>query len=348
MTTFKVLVSVVILIATGLALADPIEIVDDTGRRLTFPAPLERAVIFNRYNAELIRAIAGTGVIVGVDSFVTRDPTYWPGLQPGMLAGQGQRDPNYEAVVAMQPDVVIFPRNGSYEEAIRTLKPFSIPVVVLTGWDVLKHEDNVEKFGRMFGAPEQARKLNAFYRKHMNLLASRLQGVTPKPVYLEEVTPFRSVLTGSGWHDMIEAAGGVNIFGDLDAAIQPRERGSVHNFEVDPEAVLLANPTLIAKLQPGSYQLHSKNFSQAFFSEFTSRPGMEEVMAVKQGQVFHMNYYLAGGCSKMVGALSMAKWLHPERFTDIDPDAVMRIWIEEFQGVAYPGRYWTSLTEILD
>ncbi|MEL7046957.1 MAG: ABC transporter substrate-binding protein [Pseudomonadota bacterium] len=328
------------------SVADPIEITDDTGRRLRFDAPLERAIIFNRYNAELIRAIAGTGVIVGVDSFVTRDPSYWPSLRPGMLAGQGQSEPNYEAIVALEPDVVIFPRNGVYNEAIRTLAPFNIPVVVLTGWDVLKHVENVEKYGRMFGAADKARKLNEFYLRYMNLLARRLEGVQPKKVYLEEVTPFRSVLPGSGWHDMIEAAGGVNVFADLDIATQPRERGSVHNFEVDPEAVLMYDPMLVAKLQPGSYPLHPPGFAEAFFREFVARPGMDEVTALKEGQVFHMNYYLAGGCSKMTGALSLAKWLHPERFADIDPDEVMRVWIEEFQGVPYPGRYWTSINEV--
>lgn len=347
MTVLKFICSV---IATAFiavpALADPIEITDDTGRTITFDAPLERAVVFNRYNAEFVRAVASMDKIVGVDSWVTRDPTFWPDLQEGMLAGAGQREPNYEAIVAMEPDVVIFPRNGAYEEAIDTLAPFDIPVIVLTGWDVLKHVDNIDAFGAMFGAPERAAELNAFYTKYMDLLAERLEGVEPKPVYLEEKTPFRSVLPGSGWHDMIEAAGGINIFGHIDIATQPSERGSVHNFEVDPEAVLMADPALVVKLQPGSYPLHSREFSESFFTEFVSRPGMDEMTAVQEGQVIHMNYYLAGGCSKMIGALSIAKWLYPDRFADVDPDAVMRTWLEEFQGVPYPGRYWTRVTEV--
>lgn len=325
--------------------ANPIEITDDTGRTITFDAPLERAVIFNRYNAEFVRAVAGMDKIVGVDSWVTRDPTYWPNLQDGMLAGEGQSEPNYEAIVAMEPDVVIFPRNGAWEEATKTLKPFDIPVVVLTGWDVLRHESNIDSFGKMFDAPERAAQLNAFYTKHMDLLSTRLAGVDPKPVYLEEKTPFRSVLQGSGWHDMIEAAGGRNIFGDVDITGQPKQRGSVHNFEVNPEAILMADPALVVKLQPGSYPLHSQDSTLAFFDEFLGRPGTDEIAAVKTGEVYHMNYYLAGGSSKMIGALSIAKWLHPDLFADVDPDAVMKTWLEDFQGVTYPGRYWTRVTE---
>lgn len=331
--------------AAGAAHAAPIAITDDSGRTVTFDKPAERAVVFNRYNAEFVRAVAGMGPIVGVDSWVTRDPTYWPNLRDGMLVGEGQREPNYEAIVALEPDVVIFPRNGAWQEAIETLKPFGIPVLVLTGWDVLKHVSNIEAFGRLFAKEEQAARLNAFYTEHMDLLRQRLAGAERKTVYLEEKTPFRSVLPGSGWHDMIEAAGGRNIFGDVDIANQPKAKGTVHNYEVDPEAVLAADPAIIVKLKPGTYPLQPADFTRAFFTEVQERPGFAELKAVKSGQVYHMNYYLAGGCSKMIGALSIAKWLYPDRFADVDPDAVMKTWLEEYQGVSYPGRYWTSLKE---
>lgn len=144
---------------------------------------------------------------------------------------------------------------------------------------------------------------------------------------------------------MIEAAGGINIFGEIDIAQQPSERGSVHNHEVNPEAVLAVDPEMIVKLQPGSYPLHPAEFSAAFFDELRARPGLGETAALANDDVYHMNYYLAGGTSKMIGALSIAKWLYPERFEDVDPDAVMKTWLEEFQGVPYPGRYWTRITE---
>ncbi len=337
--------AVVAILAAAPAAAETIRVTDDSGRTLAFDKPIERVVVFNRYNAEFIRAVAGIGPIVGVDSWVTRDPTYWPNLKDGMLAGQGQREPNYEAIVALEPDLVIFPRNGAWQQAIETLKPFDIPVLVLTGWDVLKHVSNIEAFGRLFGKPDRAAELNEFYTRHMDLLRERLAGVAPKPVYLEEKTPFRSVLPGSGWHDMIEAAGGRNIFGHIDIREQPKAKGSVHSHEIDPEAVLAADPALIVKLQPGSYPLHPAEFSQAFFAEALARPGFDELESVKSGAVYHMNYYLAGGCSKMIGALSIAKWLHPDLFADVDPDTVMRTWLEDFQGVPYPGRYWTALRE---
>ena len=327
------------------ALAEQISITDDSGRTITFDEPVNRAVVFNRYNAEFVRAVAGMDAIVGVDSWVTRDPTYWPNLKDGMLAGEGQREPNYEAIVALEPDVVIFPRNGAWQEAIKTLEPFDIDVVVLTGWDVLKHETNITAFGQMFDASDRAEKLNAFYVRYRDMLKTRLEGVEPKPVYLEEKTEYKSVLPGSGWHDMIEAAGGRNIFGDVDIETQPKAKGTVHNFEVDPEAILTADPALIVKLQPGSYPLHTAEFSRAFFSEVQARPGFDELAAVQAGEVYHMNYYLAGGCSKIIGALQIAKWLHPDLFADVDPGAAMQEWLEVWQGVSYPGRYWTSLAE---
>ena len=94
---------------------------------------------------------------------------------------------------------------------------------------------------------------------------------------------------------MIVAGGGDSILTDVDIADQPSSRGLVHDLEIDPEVVLAADPALVVKLQPGSYPLHSREFSESFFTEFVSRPGMDEMTAVQDGQVIHMNYYLAGG-----------------------------------------------------
>lgn len=52
-----------------------------------------------------------------------------------------------------------------------------------------------------------------------------------------------------------------------------------------------------------------------------------------------MSYCVAGGVSKMIVALQLAKWLHPDRLDDVDPDAVMREWIEKWQGASYPGHH---------
>jgi iron complex transport system substrate-binding protein len=322
---------------------------DDVGRTLTLKTPLKRVVVFNRYTTEFVRAVAGMQPVVGVDIDSARSHSYWPTVTPAMLAGQGQSSPNFEAIVAMQPDAVFFPRNSDWQKAATVLGRFGIPVVVVTAWDVLKHEENVTLFGKLFEQAQRAEKLNAFYRRYRDLLAQRLQAIPPtqrKRVYIEEVGNYRTLLKGSGWHDMVELGGGINVFGDVSILDQPSARGSVQGFSVDPEEVIARRPDVIVKLEPAQYEPHSRAFSAQVLETLAARPGFERLAAVRSGQVYHISYYLAGGCSKIIGALQIAKWLYPERFREIDPDQVMRVWLEDFQQVPAPGGYTASMAEL--
>ncbi|WDZ96660.1 ABC transporter substrate-binding protein [Herbaspirillum sp. WKF16] len=319
---------------------------DDVGRELALPAPLTRVVVFNRYTTEFVRAVGGMPAVVGVDIDSARGKEYWPTVTPDMLAGQGQSSPNYEAIVALRPQAVFFPRNSDWQKAAEVLGRFHIAVVVVTAWDVLKHEQNVSLLGRLFGQPQRAEKLNAFYRGYRELLAQRLKGVARKRVYIEEVGNYKTLLKGSGWHDMVELGGGQNVFGDVEIAGQSSARGTVQGFSVDPEEVIARRPEVIVKLEPAQYLPHPRAFSAQVLQGIAARPGFAGLPAVRSGQVYHISYYLAGACSKIIGALQIAKWLYPERFTDVDPEQAMKAWLEQFQDVPAPGGYSVSLAEL--
>lgn len=319
---------------------------DDLGREVLLKLPLQRVVVFNRYTTEFVRAIGAMSAVVGVDIDAAKHRAYWPTVTPAMGAGSGQSAPNFEAIVAMQPDAVFMPRNSDWKQAERVLAGFGLPVVVVTTWDLLKHEWNIELLGRLFARQTQAAKLNAFYRQWRDELRRRLAGAAPLRVYFEEVGDHKTVLKGSGWHDMIEAGGGINVFGDVNILDQPTTRGSVQNFEIDPEQVLARKPDVLIKLQPGQYEPHPHTFSRGVLERMAARPGFSSLPAVRDGRVYHISYYLAGGCSKITGALQIAQWLHPKRMAGIDPQAVMGEWLEIFQGVPAQTGYAVSLAAL--
>lgn len=312
-------------------------VTDDTGRQVELDLPVQRAVIFNRYAVEFARAIGAIEQVVGTDASTYRDPPYWPQFGPDDVVGEGQSAPNYEAIVAKSPDVVILPRNGAWEEAITQLEPFGIPVLVITAWDAEKHEENVTLMGEIFGRPEGAEALNAYYTEYRDLLAERLEGVAPVPVYLEETRPLVTVTPGSGWHDMIAQGGGSNVFGDVVIEDEPTSRGNVNAFTIDPEEIVARAPRVVIKLMPGSYESIGADSFAAAWDELTARNEIGATPAAEAGNLHLINYYLAGGSSKITGALQVAKWAHPDLFADIDPEEAMRRWIEDFQGLPYNG-----------
>jgi iron complex transport system substrate-binding protein len=155
-----------------------------------------------------------------------------------------------------------------------------------------------------------------------------------------------TVLKGSGWHDMIEIAGGINIFGNVKVTDQPIAPDYVQSFAIDPEEIAARRPDIFVKLQPNQYAPQSKRFSADVLNAIAKRPCCTNLPGIEAGEVYHMSYFLAGGCSKIIGALQLAKWLYPQEFADIDPDEAMRLWLERFQYVSYPGGYWISLAQI--
>lgn len=331
------LLSAFIIVVSGAVTASAETFVDDAGRTVELQLPVKRAVIFNRYAVEFARAIGAIDQVVGVGASTMRDRPYWPAFDDDNIVGQGQSDPNYEAIVAMDPDVVIMPRNGVYEEAARQLAPFDIPVMVVTAWDTLEHVENVTTFGKLFGKEQRAADLVAYYTGYMDLLRERLEGVEPKRVYFEEVRDYVTVTPGSGWHDMIEAGGGINVFGDIDIANEPSSRGNENSFTIDPEEIIARKPDVVIKLQPGAYQTIPVEKFETAWNELVQRQDIQGTPAYRNGQIHLINYYLAGGSSKITGALQIAKWLYPERFEDVDPEAAMQEWIEDFQGLPFEG-----------
>lgn len=321
-----------------------IEIVDDLGRSVNLPFPLKRVAVVNSYDVEFVRALGGIDAIVGMDENSARLGDYWPGYSTDNNIGKTQSELNYEKIVSLSPDALIIPRNGAWEAAERKLQPFGIPVFVITGWDVAKHTENIESLGAAFDSKDKALKMVDFYTKYTTLLESRLKNIKRKKVYLENwAKPYISPIPGSGHHDMIVAAGGKNIFDTINFADQPKNKGSVHDFEVDPERILLEDPDLIIKYNNGHYTPLPEAQQKAMLQEMASRPGWGNLKAVRNNALYTISNYAAGASSKLVGMIYIAKWLYPEHMADVDPDAVLREWVEGFQGVPMKSPYVVRL-----
>ena len=63
------------------AYAEDIKVVDGDGMEYTFTEPIKSAVVYDRYNTELFRAVGAADLMVGVDqNAVDTYPQYWDGV----------------------------------------------------------------------------------------------------------------------------------------------------------------------------------------------------------------------------------------------------------------------------
>jgi iron complex transport system substrate-binding protein len=128
---------------------------------------------------------------------------------------------------------------------------------------------------------------------------------------------------------MIRAAGGIDLFPEI----------SAYYFEVDPEEIAEKNPDVIIKGTPGGYFLDNSSKFEGLWKEIMSRLELANTTAVKNGDVYIISWDVAGGARKKFGPIFLAKILYPEKFEDLDPYAVLKEYLEKYQGLKYQGVY---------
>lgn len=313
--------------------AKSITVVDDTGREVTIPQPLEKVVVANRYNSELIRGIGAIDKVVAVDKNTAQDRVYWSQFDPDNVIGKGQSELNYEKIAELGAQVLITPDNGTWEEDIKKLEPFGIQVVVVSGYNNAELPKEIEILGKLFGKEKEAEKLTKFYQDNMDMVAEKIKDVKgTKKVYWEYGDPNTTCIPGTsndGWNSMLLNAGAVNIFGD------PTITGKT----IDPEKILLEDPDLIIKTSSGPalkntgvYTPPTAEDYSTISTEMLSRAGWSDLKAVQNDDFYVTTGFCAGGLGKMIGTAYTAKWLYPEQMKDVDPDAIFDEWME-IQGV---------------
>jgi len=131
----------------------------------------------------------------------------------------------------------------------------------------------------------------------------------------------------------IESAGGRSIFAG---------KGEIQ--EVNPEDVIAANPDVIIRIMGDEdYDLRDADDTgklEETRREIMSRPELQNTTAVKEGRVYLIasplwTYMPFSGCRHFIGVAYLAKWLHPDLFKDLDPQAVHQRYLTEFQGLDY-------------
>ncbi len=314
---------------------DTIVLTDNIGREVELPYPVTRAVVANRYNSELIRACGAIQYMIGADMNTVQDREYWKNYSLDSVIGKSQRDLNYEKIIELDPQVVILPHNGAVKEAEEKLAPFGIKVFVISGYDTGNFEKQVKNIGKMFNTEVEAEKFLTFFMEPFDYINEKLEGVQKHTVYFETTTDYGTSFPGGYYFTMVEYAGAENIFRNPPANIK--------ESEVDPEAIIKANPEYIVKnitpdkalVGTGVYSPPPLEQREAEIVKIKSRPGWDEIIAVKNDNVYLMSQFGHGGASKLIGALYIAKWLYPDILTELDPDEYFRAWLEDFQGFKY-------------
>jgi len=200
----------------------------------------QRVIAIAPSSAEIICAVGACDRIVGVSKFCV----YPPELKSRPDIG-GFSDPDLERITALRPDLIVMRgRNDSLERLAERLK-------VTIYYDESDSFDGIGKavleIGGILGKSGDASRVIDEFRSEIDRIRARVAG-RPKPRVLITVSrqPDRlaNLLTagkGTFLDEMIDAAGGINVFGTVDMRYP----------QISPESIIAQQPEVILELMPG-------------------------------------------------------------------------------------------------
>ncbi len=276
----------------------PLTVIDDAGRQVTLEQAPERIVSLAPSNTEVLFALGLGAKVVGVDDFSDYPPD---GVRDLPRVG-GYTTPNVEAIVALRPDLVLTIAGRKSEELAGNLAALGIPVIIVQPQTFADVFDKIEFIARLAGAPEAAEELVGRLRQRVEAVRRAVAAVPVErrlKVFYEvwyDPTGIWTVGPGGFIHDVIEVAGGVNLFADAQAPWP----------KVSPEAVVERNPDAVVTTFPDTEtQLKTGQ-----------RPGWEKLAAVEAGRilVIDQNIIVRPGPRLVEGLEQIARFLYPDVF----------------------------------
>ncbi|MAE78184.1 MAG: hypothetical protein CL967_00180 [Euryarchaeota archaeon] len=307
--------------------ASAIEVEDSNGVVHKFDSHPQRVAITNTYAGTVMRMLEiDESVIVGVSGDF-HDENLWPRLsEKTMIQQSAHSEIDFETLLDTRPDVyIVFATNGMVDtEPIRQmLEPLGIDVVALDfyKYDSLRYEINV--LAAMFGKEDVAQEIFDEFDSIEAMVHQQLANISaeqrPRIVMEHHASLTRDpvVLTGtSQWTDLIERAGGVNVFANLPG----------HTTHVDMEAILDSNPDVIMfdgiTFDIGYNAFDETDSCTTHMDFIITRPGFESLNAVQNNRMLIMSGEFAGPMM-IHGLPTLAKLLHPDLFVDINAESYL-------------------------
>jgi iron complex transport system substrate-binding protein len=277
----------------------PRTFVDDLGRKIYLAQAPNRLVSLAPSITETLYAIGLADRVVGVTEFCDYPP------EARNKPKVGYSNPNLETIVALQPDLVLAPRDFIRPDVLGKLEQLKIPTFVVEAKTVEDIASQIQLIGRMLDRSEVANPIAMELRRRLTELKRRTEMLArPRVLYVLNSQPLITVGPGSFIHQLIEIAGGANVAA---GAASPYPRLSI-------EAVLKEDPQLI--IFPVGASEGIPQGEQELWRRWKT------ITAVKTDAFHHIASDLLNrpGPRIVLGLEKLAEIIHPEVFASSNPE----------------------------
>lgn len=279
----------------------------------------------------------------------------WPALAKLPIVPPSNLPFQVEPVLAAKPDVALVSLGaGPADAQVAQLDGAGVSVAFIDFFShpIENQAASLTLLGALTGRQEQAAAYNAFRKERLDRISERLKGLTDaqRPsVFMEPhagLTPDCCNSPGNGnVGDYIAFVGGRNI--GADQIKQPFGKlGLEYVLSRDPDIYIATGGPHLAKAKgfvigPG----FTPEQSQAGLRNVVARSGIATLRAVREGRVHGLSHQMINSPIDVVAVEVLAKWIHPDRFGDLDPAATLAEINKRFLAVPYYGSYWADLAK---
>ncbi|OWK41267.1 ABC transporter substrate-binding protein [Fimbriiglobus ruber] len=242
----------------------PVTTTDDLGRSVTIPTRPARIISLSPAVTETLFAIGAGPQVIAVTTVDTYPPE---ATRLPKVGAFGPETISTETLLAQQPDLV-FAAGRFHKPVVDTLEKLGVVVLAVDAGTFEDVERVTTLVGRLSGQEARAATLVADIQRRRAAVRQRAAKAASKPkvLYVLWDDPLQTAGPKTFVGQMIEEAGGINIFADTEREY-PR---------VSDEAVLARNPDLIIAPDHGDGSIPAR---------VARRPGWDQLTAVRAGRI---------------------------------------------------------------
>lgn len=275
-----------------------IEVTDMIGRTITLEGIPEKIISLAPSNTEILFSLGLGDKLVGVTEFCD-----YPEAAKGKPKVAGFADADIEKILAAEPDVIFITSTMHVDEILPSLENYGMTVVVIDPRTLEEVLDSYTIIGKVTGTSEKAAQIVNNMSARIKNISDKTKRLTttekPRVFYVMWDEPLMTVGGDTRIHELIEKAGGTNLFADTEG--YPT---------IDLETLVEADPQVIIA-GTGMGEGADAPFT---FAQTESR--LEDSEARKNNRIYEINTDIVGRPTERLidGLEQMAEMIHPELF----------------------------------
>ncbi|KKJ77920.1 Fe3+-hydroxamate ABC transporter substrate-binding protein [Kiloniella litopenaei] len=365
-----------VLIGTILALsfinvraASALEIVDLAGRKIEINAPVKSFGMSEGRYLTALSMLRPDGPAKGLVGMMS--PLRWthPELEKQLFDKfpeamdipvfglNGAESVSAEKIIDLQPEVIMLGLsdhgpNTKSAELLKQLEAAGIKVVFIDfRLDPLNNTvPSIELMGKIFGVEARAQEYIDFYQKRFDLIRDRLSSVDKKPsVFLQVHAGRRECCWGMAdgmLGPFVEVAGGKNI-ADAVAPGPTALHTSEFLLNENPDVWIGTASGTLGEFKSGALPVAmgagmTAEMAVQSLSGYLAANEFQAMDAVRNSRAhsFWHNFY--NSPFNIVVLEAFAKWIHPDRFQDLDPQQSLIDLYDKFMPFGVDGEYFAT------